>query len=82
MLSGQKPKGGLKVRQHPKKGFYVDELRVVPVHSFAEIEARIEEVSATLSSSPFLLCAYTTDGQTDRQTDTHTHTHTHTHTDA
>ncbi|EGD76148.1 kinesin family member 12 [Salpingoeca rosetta] len=43
LLGSSKPKGGLKVRQHPKKGFYVNDLRVVPVHSFAEIEARIEE---------------------------------------
>eukprot|EP01147_Barroeca_monosierra_P010210 gene10210-2367_t len=43
LLDATKVKGGLKVRQHPKKGFYVDGLRVIPVHSFGEIEARIEE---------------------------------------
>ena len=36
-------KGGMKVRQHPKKGFYVDGLRIVPVKNFKEIEDRIEE---------------------------------------
>ena len=40
-----KIKGGMKIRQHPKKGFYVEDLRVVPVANFEEIESRIEEVS-------------------------------------
>lgn len=40
------PKGGkksLKVRQHPKKGFYADGLLVVPVKDYADIEMRMEE---------------------------------------
>ena len=37
------PKGGLKVREHPKNGFYVENLTTVPVNSFKEIEAKIEE---------------------------------------
>ncbi|CAI5444067.1 unnamed protein product [Caenorhabditis angaria] len=37
------PKGGLKVREHPKNGFYVENLTTVPVASFKEIEAKIEE---------------------------------------
>ncbi|XP_072173412.1 kinesin-like protein KIF28 [Diadema setosum] len=36
-------KGGLKIREHPKKGFYVEQLRATPVQSYAEIEARNEE---------------------------------------
>ncbi|XP_062517829.1 kinesin-like protein KIF28P isoform X2 [Corticium candelabrum] len=36
-------KGGLKVREHPKKGFYVDQLVNVPVKDYGEIEKRIEE---------------------------------------
>ena len=45
LLSDKKEKGGMKVRQHPKKGFYVDNLRVVPVQDFKDIEDRIEEVN-------------------------------------
>ncbi|CAD6188362.1 unnamed protein product [Caenorhabditis auriculariae] len=37
------PKGGLKVREHPKTGFYVESLSSVPVSSYAEIEAKIDE---------------------------------------
>ena len=36
-------KGGLKVRQHPKKGFYVESLLFVPVSSYIEIEGRMDE---------------------------------------
>jgi uncharacterized protein YaaQ len=36
-------KGGLKVREHPKKGFYVEQLVNVPVKDYDEIEKRIEE---------------------------------------
>ncbi|XP_078377646.1 kinesin-like protein KIF28 [Oculina patagonica] len=36
-------KGGLKVRQHPSKGFYVESLVTVPVKDYADIESRIEE---------------------------------------
>uniref|UniRef100_A0A8R1HRZ0 Kinesin-like protein n=1 Tax=Caenorhabditis japonica TaxID=281687 RepID=A0A8R1HRZ0_CAEJA len=37
------PKGGLKVREHPKNGFYVENLTTVPVNGFKEIETKIEE---------------------------------------
>eukprot|EP00730_Choanoeca_flexa_P004716 TRINITY_DN11781_c0_g1_i2.p1 TRINITY_DN11781_c0_g1~~TRINITY_DN11781_c0_g1_i2.p1 ORF type:complete len:975 (+),score=271.67 TRINITY_DN11781_c0_g1_i2:494-3418(+) len=43
LLAHERVKGGMKVRQHPKKGFYVENLRVVPVSNYADIEARIEE---------------------------------------
>ena len=33
----------LKVRQHPKKGFYADGLITVPVKDYADIERRIEQ---------------------------------------
>lgn len=36
-------KGGLKVRQHPSKGFYVESLVSVPVKDYPDIESRIEE---------------------------------------
>ncbi|XP_006815172.1 kinesin-like protein KIF28 [Saccoglossus kowalevskii] len=36
-------KGGLKVRQHPKKGFYVESLQTVPVNSYKDIENRMDE---------------------------------------
>eukprot|EP00039_Didymoeca_costata_P024122 m.9333 g.9333 ORF g.9333 m.9333 type:complete len:1041 (-) comp4048_c0_seq2:54-3176(-) len=36
-------KGGMKIRNHPKKGFYVDGLTVTPVQNFAAIENRIDE---------------------------------------
>eukprot|EP00118_Oscarella_pearsei_P013302 m.105220 g.105220 ORF g.105220 m.105220 type:complete len:1030 (+) comp37217_c0_seq30:391-3480(+) len=36
-------KTGLKVRQHPKKGFYVPELLQTPVASYKEIENRMNE---------------------------------------
>ncbi len=32
------------IREHPKKGFYVDGLNVVPVQSFKEIEDQMEAV--------------------------------------
>nr|XP_006817089.1 PREDICTED: kinesin-like protein KIF28P-like [Saccoglossus kowalevskii] len=37
------PKGGLKIREHYSKGFYVDMLKVVTVNTFADIESRINE---------------------------------------
>lgn len=37
------PKGGLKVRQHPSKGFYVNELTVVPVDSYESIDQKIAD---------------------------------------
>ena len=43
LLSGNASRGGMKVRQHPKKGFYVDGLNVVPVSSFEEIEEQMDE---------------------------------------
>ena len=36
-------KAGLKVREHPKLGFYVDQLLNVPVNSYKEIDTRIQE---------------------------------------
>nr|XP_039267271.1 kinesin-like protein KIF28P [Styela clava] len=36
-------KGGLKVREHPQKGFYVEQLRISPVRNYSDIEARISE---------------------------------------
>ncbi|KAK2143188.1 hypothetical protein LSH36_870g00010 [Paralvinella palmiformis] len=39
----QKKRGGLRVRQHPKKGFYVEHLKVVPVDSYKAIEAKMEQ---------------------------------------
>ncbi|XP_063722151.1 kinesin-like protein KIF28 [Symsagittifera roscoffensis] len=43
LLTKNSPKGGLAVRQHPSMGFYVDNLKKVPVGSYKEIEARMEE---------------------------------------
>ncbi|XP_070565342.1 kinesin-like protein KIF28P isoform X2 [Ptychodera flava] len=37
------PKGGLKIREHQNKGFYVEMLKVVNVNSFSDIESRINE---------------------------------------
>lgn len=51
LLSETQAKGGMQVRQHPKKGFYVVGLRVVPVANYADIEARIEEVFGCLGVS-------------------------------
>ncbi|KAF0296590.1 Kinesin-like protein KIF28P [Amphibalanus amphitrite] len=36
-------KSGLKVRQHPKKGFYAEGLKQVMVTSYADIEAQMDE---------------------------------------
>lgn len=36
-------KGGLKVRQHPKKGFYAEGLKTIAVNSYQQIEDRMEE---------------------------------------
>lgn len=36
-------KKSLRVREHPKKGFYVDGLKYVPVACYADIESRMEE---------------------------------------
>ncbi|XP_074652315.1 kinesin-like protein KIF28 isoform X3 [Tubulanus polymorphus] len=43
LLNPKQSKGGLKIRQHPKKGFFVESLKIVPVGSYKEIESRIEE---------------------------------------
>lgn len=43
LLDSAPSKTGLKVRQHPKMGFYADGLKTVPVGSYTEIEQRIEE---------------------------------------
>ncbi|KAK7487439.1 hypothetical protein BaRGS_00021280, partial [Batillaria attramentaria] len=40
---GGSKKGGLRIRQHPKTGFYADGLQIVPVVSYADIEKRMEE---------------------------------------
>ncbi|XP_041372207.1 kinesin-like protein KIF28P [Gigantopelta aegis] len=36
-------RGGLRVRQHPKGGFYAENLKIVPVRSYNDIESKIEE---------------------------------------
>eukprot|EP01137_Pigoraptor_chileana_P032728 Opistho-2@22588 len=43
LLQPKVEKGGMKVRENPKKGFYVENLTIVPVNSYAEIEKRIAE---------------------------------------
>ncbi|PIO69513.1 kinesin motor domain protein [Teladorsagia circumcincta] len=44
LLSNKEPpKGGLKLREHPKSGFYVENLSSAPVNSYKEIEAKIEQ---------------------------------------
>lgn len=43
LLSKDNPKGGLQVRQNPKIGFYVQDLKKVPVGSYKEIEMRMEQ---------------------------------------
>jgi hypothetical protein len=43
LSNGKRPKGGMKIRNHPQKGFYVHGLAVKPVHNFAAIDGRIEE---------------------------------------
>lgn len=40
---GSNKKGGLKVRQHPKKGFYAQGLKILPVVSYEDIADRMEE---------------------------------------
>ncbi|EDO42435.1 predicted protein, partial [Nematostella vectensis] len=40
---GGNKKGGLKVRQHPNRGFYVESLMTVPVSSYTDIDNRIGE---------------------------------------
>lgn len=43
LLNPSNSKGGLRVRQHPKKGFYADGLKTVPVSKYKDIEQRMEE---------------------------------------
>ena len=43
LLSKASKKGGLQVRQHPSKGFYVQDLQSVPVSSYVEIEKKMNE---------------------------------------
>lgn len=43
LLNPSDKKGGLRVRQHPKKGFYADGLKTVPVSDYKDIEQRMEE---------------------------------------
>jgi len=43
LLNPSKNKAGLRVRQHPKKGFYADGLKTVPVSEYKDIEQRMEE---------------------------------------
>lgn len=38
----KRPKKGMQIRQHPKIGVYVENMKKVPVMSYAEIEAQIE----------------------------------------
>jgi len=51
--NGQKKKGGLKIRQHPKRGFYADGQKEVFVASYDDITARIDEgtVNRTVAST-------------------------------
>ncbi|XP_052091437.1 kinesin-like protein KIF28 [Mytilus californianus] len=43
LLDSKTRKGGLKCRQHPKQGFYAEGLKIVPVSSYVDIEAKTEE---------------------------------------
>lgn len=43
LLDSTGSKAALRVRQHPKSGFYADGLKEVPVGSYQEIEHRMEE---------------------------------------
>ncbi|XP_013407574.1 kinesin-like protein KIF28P [Lingula anatina] len=43
LTSKKAPKGGLKVRQHPSKGFYVESLITCPVNSYADIDNKYQE---------------------------------------
>ena len=43
LLNPKDKKGGLRVRQHPKKGFYADGLLTLPVSDYKDIEQRMEE---------------------------------------
>ncbi|EDO44751.1 predicted protein, partial [Nematostella vectensis] len=43
LLNPSSSKQGLRVRQHPKKGFYAEGLKTLPVSSYQEIEDRMED---------------------------------------
>ncbi|GMS88701.1 hypothetical protein PENTCL1PPCAC_10876, partial [Pristionchus entomophagus] len=43
LTTKQPPKGGLKIREHPKTGFYVEGLSSAAVSSYKEIEGKINE---------------------------------------
>jgi len=43
LLNPKDKKDGLRVRQHPKKGFYADGLLTLPVSDYKDIEQRMEE---------------------------------------
>ena len=43
LLNPQSGRKSLKVRQHPKKGFYAEGLLIEPVKDYADIERRMEE---------------------------------------
>jgi kinesin family protein 1 len=44
LLAKEKTKGGLVVRQHPSKGsFYAEDLKKIPIGSYAEILTKLEE---------------------------------------
>ncbi|XP_076031819.1 kinesin-like protein KIF28 [Oratosquilla oratoria] len=53
LLNPTKTKSGLKIRQHPKKGFYAEGLKNVPVNNYEEIEARMNEgtINRTIAST-------------------------------
>ncbi|XP_069953210.1 kinesin-like protein KIF28 [Cherax quadricarinatus] len=53
LLNPTKNKKGLKVREHPKKGFYAENLKLALVTNFKEIEQRMEEgtVNRTIAST-------------------------------
>ncbi|XP_025096208.1 kinesin-like protein KIF28P [Pomacea canaliculata] len=43
LLSGKSAQKGLKVRQHPQKGFYVESLITAAVNNYSEIDRKIKE---------------------------------------
>ncbi|XP_050405735.1 kinesin-like protein KIF28P [Patella vulgata] len=53
LVKGQQKQGGLKVRQSPKIGFYVEGLKQVPVSNYREIEQLMEQgaISRTTAST-------------------------------
>ncbi|KAK4299096.1 hypothetical protein Pmani_028601 [Petrolisthes manimaculis] len=53
LLNPSKKKNGLKVRQHPKKGFYAEGLKLALVSNYQEIEQKMNEgtVNRTIAST-------------------------------